>query len=84
MGKSAQIDPSYSNGDVKNKASGGASLNFTPCGNVIAVRARKQDNAEYEKNYVREKDFLREHHLWRYNQLSKYWPKVDAAGRHFK
>ena len=72
MGGSA--DPVYANSDSKMKFSGGTSLNFTPSGNIIAVRARLNDNEEY-KNHAPEDDFLREHHLWRYDQLSKYWPQ---------
>jgi len=68
-----QIDTSFANGPKKTKSNGGTSLNYTPVGNIIAVRPRKEDNDEKYKQ-TRSRDFLWEHHLWRYKQLSKYWP----------
>jgi hypothetical protein len=68
-----QIDTSFVNGPAKTKSGGGTSLNYTPSGNIIAVRSRSEDNLE-KYNKTREGDFLWEHHLWRYKQLSKYWP----------
>lgn len=69
-----QIDTSFANGPAKIKSSGGTSLNYTPSGNIIAVRPRREDNYEKYKE-TRKTDFLWEHHLWRYKQLSKYWPE---------
>lgn len=68
-----QIDASFANGPAKAKSGGGTSLNYTPSGNIIAVRARSEDNLD---KYIKTRagDFLWEHHLWRYKQLSKYWP----------
>ena len=68
-----QIDKSFVDGSTKKKSIGGTSLNYTPVGNVIAVRPRKEDNIEKKKK-ARGGDVLWEHHLWRYKQLSKYWP----------
>ena len=68
-----RIDARFSNGHVKTIAEGGASLNYVPVGNIISVRARREDNLKkYEE--TRSHDFLWEHHLWRYKQLAKYWP----------
>ncbi len=74
MNRQAHIDPAFANSGSKDAANGGSSLNFTPAGHVIAVRAGKRDDEAYLKVAPYD-DFLREHHLWRYDQLSKYWPE---------
>lgn len=68
-----RVDATWSDGHAKKIAAGGASLNYTPVGNLISVRPRREDNLEKYEN-TRKHDFLWEHHLWRYKQLSKYWP----------
>lgn len=67
------IDVAYADGAAKEIGQGGESLNYTPVGSLISVRARRKDNLE-EYEQTRKHDFLWEHHLWRYKQLSQYWP----------
>jgi hypothetical protein len=69
-----QLDLTYANGGKKVRGSpGSASLNYVPAGNVISVRALAEDNPPQLESQ-RRSDFLWEHHLWRYQELSKYWP----------
>jgi hypothetical protein len=69
-----RLDERYIDGGKKIASGvGGVSLNYTPAGNVISVRARAIDNPA-DKESTRKSDFLWEHHLWRYQELSRYWP----------
>jgi len=70
-----QLDETYVDGRAKRRGgSGSSSLNYVPAGTVISVRALSADTLAYEKVESPDNDFLWEHHLWRYQQLSKYWP----------
>ena len=70
-----QLDPAYVDGTAKARvATGSSSLNYVPAGHVISVRALSTDTQDYRKVANPKDDFLWEHHLWRYQQLSKYWP----------
>ena len=69
-----QIDTQFADGNGrKGRGRGGTSLNYTPAGNIIAVRAGPDDN-DPRNEATRLRDFLWEHHMWRYQELSKYWP----------
>ena len=68
-----QLDPDFTSAQPKHMAMGGTSLNYTQAGTLIAVRPHPGDNPP-ELEASRKQDFLWEHHLYRYKQLSKYWP----------
>ena len=74
MRRRGNLGNEFANGDIKSARNSGSSLNFTPSGNIVGVRAGKVADEEYEK-YSPMDDFLREHHLFRYRQLSKEWQR---------